>query len=65
MTSTTPADCAEAGTYVSVHVGFAITTVDGAEAERTLGVLRAVADAVTGELGEPLPQAPLDRPDAP
>ncbi|TQK50017.1 hydrogenase expression/formation protein HypC [Streptomyces sp. SLBN-118] len=55
---------AEAGTYVIVHVGFAITTVDEAEAERTLGVLRAMADAVTGELGEPLPQAPVDRPEA-
>lgn len=28
---------AEPGTYVIVHVGFAITTVDEAEAERTLG----------------------------
>ncbi|MEV8550233.1 HypC/HybG/HupF family hydrogenase formation chaperone [Streptomyces glaucescens] len=46
---------AEVGAYVVVHVGFAITQVDEAEAERTLEVLRAMADAVTGELGEPLP----------
>ncbi|MBQ1091296.1 HypC/HybG/HupF family hydrogenase formation chaperone [Streptomyces sp. B93] len=43
------------GAYVVVHVGFAIARVDEAEAERTLEVLRAMADAVTGELGEPLP----------
>ncbi|MFJ8827730.1 HypC/HybG/HupF family hydrogenase formation chaperone [Streptomyces sp. NPDC102467] len=43
------------GTYVVVHVGFAIAYVDEAEAERTLDVLRAMADQVEGELGEPLP----------
>ncbi|GCD48178.1 HypC/HybG/HupF family hydrogenase formation chaperone [Streptomyces paromomycinus] len=43
------------GDYVVVHVGFAITTVDETEAARTLAVLRAMADAVAGELGEPLP----------
>lgn len=41
--------------YVIVHVGFAITQVDEAEAHRTLDVLRAMAGAVEGELGEPLP----------
>ncbi|KOG54752.1 hydrogenase assembly protein HypC [Streptomyces griseoflavus] len=46
---------AAVGDYVVVHVGFAITTVDEAEAARTLAVLRAMADAVAGELGEPLP----------
>ncbi|WP_424887363.1 HypC/HybG/HupF family hydrogenase formation chaperone [Streptomyces sp. XH2] len=45
------------GTYVVIHVGFAITTVDEAEAERTLQVLRAMADAVEGEIGEPLPRS--------
>ncbi|MFE1248480.1 HypC/HybG/HupF family hydrogenase formation chaperone [Streptomyces sp. NPDC058735] len=49
----TPA--AGVGTYVIVHVGFAITEVDEAEAHRTLEVLRAMADAVETELGEPLP----------
>ncbi|MGW7520959.1 HypC/HybG/HupF family hydrogenase formation chaperone [Streptomyces sp. NPDC054796] len=48
---------AEPGQYVIVHVGFAITTVDEDEARRTLDVLRAMADAVEGELGEPLPPA--------
>ncbi|MET9392961.1 HypC/HybG/HupF family hydrogenase formation chaperone [Streptomyces sp. NPDC006624] len=46
---------ADVGTYVIVHVGFAITEVDEAEARRTLEVLRAMADAVQTELGEPLP----------
>jgi hydrogenase expression/formation protein HypC len=46
------------GGYVIVHVGFAITAVDEAEAERTLTVLRAMGDAVAAELGEPLPVAP-------
>ena len=43
------------GDYVIVHVGFAITVVDRAEAHRTLAVLRAMGDAVAAELGEPLP----------
>lgn len=43
------------GAYVIVHVGFAITRVDEREALRTLEVLRAMAGAVEGELGEPLP----------
>ncbi|MFB8248946.1 HypC/HybG/HupF family hydrogenase formation chaperone [Streptomyces sp. NPDC001046] len=43
------------GSYVVVHVGFAITEIDEAEARRTLDVLRAMADAVETELGEPLP----------
>jgi hydrogenase expression/formation protein HypC len=43
------------GEYVIVHVGFAITRVHQAEAERTLAVLRAMGDAVEAELGEPLP----------
>ncbi len=46
---------AAVGDYVVVHVGFAITTVDETEAARTLDVLRAMSDAVAGELGEPLP----------
>ncbi|MBE8472025.1 HypC/HybG/HupF family hydrogenase formation chaperone [Streptomyces justiciae] len=46
---------AEVGSYVIVHVGFAITLVDETEARRTLDVLRAMAGAVEGELGEPLP----------
>lgn len=46
---------AEVGSYVIIHVGFAITTVHEDEAQRTLDVLRQMADAVEGELGEPLP----------
>lgn len=43
----------EAGTgdYVIVHVGFAISLVDRDEAARTLAVLRAMPDALAGELG--------------
>jgi hydrogenase expression/formation protein HypC len=48
----------EVGEYVIVHVGFAIATVDQAEAQRTLGVLRAMGDAVAAELGQPLPATP-------
>jgi hydrogenase expression/formation protein HypC len=39
------------GDYVIVHVGFAISRVDEAEAARTLAVLRAIPDALAGELG--------------
>jgi hydrogenase expression/formation protein HypC len=39
------------GDYVIVHVGFAISTVDEVEAARTLEVLRAIPDALAGELG--------------
>ncbi|NJC72450.1 HypC/HybG/HupF family hydrogenase formation chaperone [Planosporangium thailandense] len=42
---------ADVGDYVIVHVGFAISVVDPAEAERTLAVIRAIPDALTGELG--------------
>ena len=42
---------AEVGDYVIVHVGFAISMVDEAEAARTLAVLRAIPDALAGELG--------------
>ena len=46
------------GEYVIIHVGFAISRVDEAEAQRTLDVLRAMGDAVESELGEPLPARP-------
>jgi hydrogenase expression/formation protein HypC len=37
--------------YVIVHVGFAISVVDEEEAARTLGVIRAIPDALETELG--------------
>ncbi|MYW67773.1 HypC/HybG/HupF family hydrogenase formation chaperone [Streptomyces sp. SID8379] len=46
------------GTYVMVHVGFAITTIDEPEARLTLAGLRCTADAVEGELGQRLPTGP-------
>jgi hydrogenase expression/formation protein HypC len=52
---------AEVGEYVIVHVGFAISRVDEAEAQRTLAVLRAMGDAVEAELGVPLPPASMER----
>jgi hydrogenase expression/formation protein HypC len=45
---------ARVGEYVVVHVGFAISRIDEAEALRTLDVLRAMADQVAQEIGEPL-----------
>lgn len=39
------------GDYVIVHVGFAISRLDAAEAARTLEVLAAMGDAVDAELG--------------
>ncbi|MGC9669772.1 HypC/HybG/HupF family hydrogenase formation chaperone [Planosporangium sp. 12N6] len=39
------------GDYVIVHVGFAISVVDPAEAERTLAVIRTIPDALATELG--------------
>lgn len=52
-----------------MRVGFSITEVDRAEAERTLAVPRAMAGVVETELGEPLPgqgrSAPADARAAP
>ncbi|MFK0246026.1 HypC/HybG/HupF family hydrogenase formation chaperone [Amycolatopsis azurea] len=42
---------AGAGDHVIVHVGFAISVVDEAEAARTLAVLRAMPDVLETELG--------------
>ena len=39
------------GDYVIVHVGFAISLVDAAEARRTLAVLRAMDGVLEQELG--------------
>ncbi|MDG6107294.1 HypC/HybG/HupF family hydrogenase formation chaperone [Dactylosporangium aurantiacum] len=41
---------AQVGDYVIVHVGFAISRVDEAEARRTLEILRAMGDALEREL---------------
>lgn len=42
---------AEPDDYVIVHVGFAISRVDEAEAARTLAVIRSIPDALQTELG--------------
>ncbi len=42
---------AKVGDYVIVHVGFAISQVDEAEAARTLAVIRAVPQALENEIG--------------
>lgn len=42
---------ADIGDYVIVHVGFAISRVDEAEAAKTLAVIRAIPDALATELG--------------
>ncbi|MBI3688406.1 MAG: HypC/HybG/HupF family hydrogenase formation chaperone [Actinobacteria bacterium] len=41
---------ARVGDYVIVHVGFAISLVDEAEARRTLEVLRTMGDTLDQEL---------------
>lgn len=41
---------AQVGDYVIVHVGFAISLLDEAEAHRTLEVLRSMGDALDAEL---------------
>lgn len=41
----------QVGEYVIVHVGFAISQVDEAEAARTFAVLQAMGDALALELG--------------
>jgi hydrogenase expression/formation protein HypC len=43
---------ADVGDYVVVHVGFAISRVDAAEAARTLAVIQAIPDAFDSELGD-------------
>jgi hydrogenase expression/formation protein HypC len=51
---------ARVGDYVVVHVGFAISMVDEAEAQRTLEILRSVGGALDAELSpeDALPPAP-------
>ena len=49
------------GDYVIVHVGFAISQVDEAEARRTLEVLRAMGDVLTTELGATPARPPATR----
>ena len=52
------------GSYVIVHVGFAISEVDEAEAQRTLHMLRSMdADALAAELGEPRPEPDVAAPE--
>ncbi|MEX5711614.1 HypC/HybG/HupF family hydrogenase formation chaperone [Parafrankia sp. FMc6] len=44
---------ARIGDYVIVHVGFAISLVDEAEAHLTLEALRALGDVLQAELSPP------------
>lgn len=46
----------EVGEYVVVHVGFAISRIDEAEAAQTLAVIRAIPDALATELGAGEPE---------
>jgi hydrogenase expression/formation protein HypC len=52
---------AEVGSYVLVHVGFAITVIDEAEADRVFEHLRAIGDLddLDEELGEGAPAETL------
>ena len=51
------------GDYVIVHVGFAISQVDEAEAATTLAVLRAMPEVLATELGADAGTAPAGAPD--
>jgi hydrogenase expression/formation protein HypC len=42
----------EPGDWVLIHVGFALSRIDEAEAERTLALLREMGDAFDAELAE-------------
>ena len=42
---------AQVGDYVVAHVGFAISVIDEAEAERTLALLRELAEADDAQPG--------------
>lgn len=44
---------AQIGDYVVVHVGFAISRIDAAEAERTLQLLDSLGELASAELTEP------------
>ncbi len=44
---------AKVGDYVLVHVGFALSIVDEAEAEQTLGYLRQMGELMELEAGGP------------
>lgn len=45
-------DGAEVGDWVLIHVGFAMSLIDEAEAEATLEFLRALGDPFEAELAE-------------
>ncbi|OAA19801.1 Hydrogenase maturation protein HypC [Frankia sp. EI5c] len=55
---------ARIGDYVIVHVGFAISIVDEAEAHRTLEMLRSLGDVIQEELAaqDAAPPTPRARP---
>lgn len=53
---------AEIGDYVVVHVGFAISRIDAAEAERTLQLLDELGELTSAE--EKDPATPKERSDA-
>jgi hydrogenase expression/formation protein HypC len=58
---------ARVGDYVVVHVGFAISLIDEAEAHRTLEILRSMGDVLEQELSgaDPPRLGPADLPTEP
>ena len=53
---------AELGQYVLVHVGFALSVIDEAEAEETLSYLRQIAAAGDAEAADVATSLPADAP---
>jgi len=52
-------DCAHVGDWVLVHLGFALSKIDEAEAKETLGALAALTDMYEHALADPAPSEVL------
>ncbi len=58
-------DCAQVGDWVLVHLGFALSKIDEAEAKETLGALAALTDMYEHALADPAPGSEVLRADDP
>jgi hydrogenase expression/formation protein HypC len=55
-----PEDPVDVGDWILIHVGFAMSKIDEAEAAETLRALKALGDAYDQELDEFSAQGPMD-----